>query len=217
VAFEFCVLGVMSISWPVPRALIVKRPTQMDQYRQLENSLLEMGLRHLLQIPWNILHESYVKDFGTDAPALDVFLKYRGRPEEWTTAFIGRAFKCPDSGQISRSQRAKEADMYFDGTNSSHGWNVKQCNVPELKRLFEFLVPIIHPKKPTFLPVSMANTVVASWLGVAQINWAHILQQAILGLVDGLESGKATVLPSYLAQLYKAGGCLMPTKKKERK
>jgi hypothetical protein len=94
---------------------------------------------------------------------------------------------------------------------------VKQCNVPELQRLLEFLVPIIHPKKPTFVPVSLANTVIVSWLGVAQMNWAHILQQTISSLVDALEPGKTTVLPSYLAQLYKVGGCLMPTENKERK
>jgi hypothetical protein len=37
--------------------------------------------------------------------------------------------------------------------------------------LFHFLIPILHPRKPSYIPVKWANTVIASWSGEREINW----------------------------------------------
>jgi hypothetical protein len=77
--------------------------------------------------------------------------------------------------------------------------------------LFHFLIPILHPKKPSYILVRWANTVIASWSGEKQINWGFIMHKVIQDKVKSLKPRKLSYLPSYLAQLYLYGECQLET------
>jgi hypothetical protein len=73
--------------------------------------------------------------------------------------------------------------------------------------LFHFLIPIFHPRKPSYIPVKWANTIIASWSEEREINWAFIMHKVIQDEVRALGPKKLCYLPSYLAQLYAYGDC----------
>jgi hypothetical protein len=89
----------------------------------------------------------------------------------------------------------------------SHGYKISQCKDPELMMLFHFLILILHPRKPSYIPIKWANTVIASWSGEREINWAFIMHKVIQDEVRALGPKKLCYLPSYLAQLYAYGDC----------
>jgi len=72
---------------------------------------------------------------------------------------------------------------------------------------FHFLIPILHPKKPSYIPVKWANTVIASWSGEREIDWAFIMHKLIQDEVRALGPKKLCYLPNYMAQLYAYGDC----------
>ncbi len=89
----------------------------------------------------------------------------------------------------------------------SHGYKISQCKDPELMMLFHFLILILHPRKPSYIPIKWANTVIASWSGEREINWAFIMHKVIQDEVRALGPKKLCYLPSYLAQFYAYGDC----------
>jgi hypothetical protein len=89
----------------------------------------------------------------------------------------------------------------------SHGYKISQCKDSELMMLFRFLIPIFHPRKPTYIPVKWANTIIASWTGEREINWAFIMHRVIQDEVKALKADKLSFLPSYLARLYAYAEC----------
>jgi hypothetical protein len=64
-----------------------------------------------------------------------------------------------------------------------------------------------NPRKPSYILVKWANTVIASWSGEREINWAFIMHKVIHDEVRALGPKKLCYLPSYLAQLYAYGDC----------
>jgi hypothetical protein len=152
----------MADTWAIPKVLPVKRPNTASGFTGLEQSLKQMGLEKLLFLLWNIQSDSYVKGFVPNAPAQSLFEEVRGdRNKLEDIEFIGQAFQCRTEGQKFLLQRSRLSDRYFHGAkNQSHGWRLNQCNNTKLFVVLQFLIPILHPKKPTFCPMSLANTVI---------------------------------------------------------
>jgi len=81
---------------------------------------------------------------------------------------------------------------------------------------FHFLIPILHPKKPSYIPVKWANTVIASWSGEREIDWAFIMHKLIQDEVRALGPKKLCYLPNYMAQLYAYGNCQLVIERHHR-
>ena len=147
----------------------MKRPESLSEFIDLEASLESMGLEKLLFLPWNIQSVSYVQDFMVNTEPQSLFELRGDRRKLEDIDFIGQAFQCPTDGMKGMLQRNDLHESYFDGQkNLSHGWRLKQCNDARLAAVLNFLLPILHPKKPTFIPISLANTVIASLTAVTQ-------------------------------------------------
>jgi hypothetical protein len=82
--------------------------------------------------------------------------------------------------------------------------------------LFHFLIPILHPRKPSYILVKWANTVIASWSGEREINWAFIMHKVTQDEVRALGPKKLCYLPSYLAQFYAYGDCQLVIERHHR-
>ena len=59
--------------------------------------------------------------------------------------------------------------------DGGHGWKVNQCKDTEMKMHFRFLLPIMHPKAPSYVPLRIGNTIIKAWKKGAPINWAKVL------------------------------------------
>jgi hypothetical protein len=92
-----------------------------------------------------------------------------------------------------------------------------QCLDPELLMLMRFLVPILHPRKQTYVPAGLANTIIVSMKQNRKINLASVMHKVIYDEVKALRPKEKTYLPSYLAQLYAHGNCLIGEERMERK
>jgi hypothetical protein len=48
-----------------------------------------------------------------------------------------------------------------------------------MKTLFQFLLPILHPRASSYVPLGLGNTIIKAWKEGAQINWARVLVAVI--------------------------------------
>jgi hypothetical protein len=120
----------------------------------------------------------------------------RGKPTEWDLEFVGDSFQLPLEGHGFLSQKDPLSERYFAQDRVvSHGYKISQCKDPELMMFFHFLILILHPKKPSYIPVKWANTVIASWSGEREINWAFILHKVIQDEVRTLGPKKLFFYP----------------------
>jgi hypothetical protein len=57
----------------------------------LFEDLEKMNLELLLALPWNVMGDTYLRDFMPNAPMLQKFLEVKGWPLTWTVEMVGRA------------------------------------------------------------------------------------------------------------------------------
>src|SRR5450759_4595285 len=151
--------------WPIPQLIQCKRPGTEARTIQLTESLARMQLLSLFTIPFDIRSVSYLQDFELEAPNLERFPhSVRGRPKRWTLDNVADSFQIPSVGKIVVSRKVSYASKFFTGhRNPRHGWNISQCSSPALQAVLMFLMPIFHPRKPSYAPIGLLNTVVGSW------------------------------------------------------
>jgi len=177
-----------------------------------------MQLLSLFTIPFDIRSVSYLQDFELEAPNLERFPhSVRGRPKRWTLDNVADSFQIPSVGKIVVSRKVSYASKFFTGhRNPRHGWNISQCSSPALQAVLMFLMPIFHPRKPSYAPIGLLNTVVGSWKKGILVNWGQLLRTVILKEIEDLKPGKKTFLQCYLAQIYWYHRCLLPEEQSER-
>lgn len=90
------------------------------------------------------------------------------------------------------------------------GWRIEHCRDREVRRLFEFLNPILHPKRPL---LTVAITIVASFKGRVSIDWAMVLHDLIQKHVAQLERIPSfSYVSPFLFHVYAHSGCLSTSK-----
>jgi len=155
----------------IPSSLSMQYPTTRELQSILREILRRMKLEHLYLIPWDIQDGTYLDFYnGRIDPRFSATV--RGKPAEWDLEFVGHSFQLPLEGHGFLSQKDPLSERYFAQDRVvSHGYKISQCKDPELMMLFHFLIPILHRRKPSYIPVKWANTVIASWSGEREINW----------------------------------------------
>jgi hypothetical protein len=129
--------------------------------RRLREILKSIKLQHLLLIPWNIHALTYLDFFNTRVPPRFSTI-VKGKPDEYDMEFVSASFELSMEGHGFFSQKDSLFENYFvQNMVVSHGYKISQCNDHELMMLFYFLIPIFHPRKPTYIPLKWANTIIA--------------------------------------------------------
>ena len=59
---------------------------------------------------------------------------------------------------------ASRTDRFIDGKfsgwiNPKDGYAVVDCKEPRVRRVLEFLVPLLYPEKPTRVTITVGNTI----------------------------------------------------------
>ena len=113
---------------------------------------------------------------------------------------------------------ANRTDQYIEGKFRSEadpkdGFPVRECRDPRERRLLEFLVPIVHPDKPTQVTRTIGNTIFGAISGERPVDWAIIFMELVNRLVGGAGKTKSTPICPFLYHLYESKGLL--TKDKE--
>ena len=82
--------------------------------------------------------------------------------------------------------------------------NDRQCRMLEL-----FLVPIVHPDKPTRVTITIGNTLFGALDGGREVDWGVVFQDLAQQLEKGVGKPKPTPICLFLFHLYDGQGLLI--------
>ena len=108
---------------------------------------------------------------------------------------------------------ANRTDLYIEGkfrndTDSKDGFPVRDCRDSRERRLLEFLVPIVHPDKPTRVTRTIGNTIFGALSGDRLVDWGKVLSELVQRLVGAARKAKPTPICPFLYHLYECKGLL---------
>ena len=108
---------------------------------------------------------------------------------------------------------ANQTDQYIEGQFRSEadpkdGFPVRECRDSRERRLLEFLVPIVHPDKPTQVTRTLGNTIFEAMSGERSVDWSVIFMELVNRLVGGAGKTKSTPICPFLYHLYESKGLL---------
>ena len=89
------------------------------------------------------------------------------------------------------------------------------CKDPRVKRLLEFLVPLLYLEKPTRVTITVGNTIFGALSGERPVDWGIVVKDLVQRLLSGMGKSKATPICPYIFHLYHLHELLLPAKKKE--
>ena len=180
----------------------------------LKQDLEGLGCMGLLDRPWNLKNEEFVQQFvmirEQKAERYNIFDgTMRDRLEEWTAGVWREVYNFL-SGGGSMSNRT---DQYVEGkflhkVDPKDGFPVREYRDARECRLLEFLVPIMHPDKPTRVTRTLGNTVFGALGGERPVDWAKIFAELVNWLVGIAGKNKPTPICLFLFHLYESKGLL---------
>ena len=75
-------------------------------------------------------------------------------------------------------------------------------------RLLEFLVPFVHPDRPTRVTITIGNTIFGALNGGREVDWGVVFRDLTQRLAKGVGKFKSTPICPFLFHLYKGQGLL---------
>ena len=88
------------------------------------------------------------------------------------------------------------------------GYSMGDCRNDRQRRLLEFLVPIVHPDKPTQVTITIENTLFGALDGGREVDWGIVFQDMAQRLAKGVGKPKPTSICPFLFHLYEGQGLL---------
>ena len=113
---------------------------------------------------------------------------------------------------LSISNFFKLFRKFLHEVDPKDGFPVRECKDTRERRFLEFLVPIVHPDKPTRVTHTLENTIFGAISGERSIGWSIIFMELVNRLVG--RAGKAKLIPicPFLYHLYESKGLLTEDK-----
>ena len=189
-------------------------PGNNEEQAMLKEDLSSLGCAGLMERPWNLKNEEFIQQFvlireGKLEQNNMFDTTIRDRPEDWTASTWREVYDFPPRG----CGMANRTDLYIDGkfrteANPKDGFPVKDCRDARERRLLEFLVPIVHPDKPTRVTRTIGNTIFGALSGDRPVDWGKVFSELVQRLVGGAGRAKPTPICPFLYHLYECKGLL---------
>ena len=180
----------------------------------LKDDLHKLGCAGLLERPWNLKNEEFIQQFVMirehKLERSNIFdTTIRDQPEESTTGVWREVYDF----QLRGGGMTNRTDQYIEGkfrgeANPKDGFLVKECRNPKERRILEFLVPIVHPDKPTRVTRTIGNTIFGAVSRERPVDWAIIFMELVNRLVGGASKTKPMPICPFLYHLYQSKGLL---------
>ena len=146
-------------------------PGDEREHAMLKSDLYGIGCAGLLERPWNLKNEEFMQQFvlicEQKMERSNIFdTTIRDRLEEWTAGVWREVYDfLPRGGGM-----ANRTDQYIEGkfrndADPKDGFPVRECRDARERRVLEFLVPIMHPDKPTRVTPTLGNTIFGALSG----------------------------------------------------
>ena len=202
--------GAMALKAVVPGV-----PKSVRDQELLEEDLRRIGCHGFAGKPWGLRMEDLVvellgdKDNWWDRTMRQALEKWTAK--EWRKVYgFGRG----GEGMASRTDRYIDG-MFSGRVNPKDGYAVVDCKDPRVKRVLEFLVPLLYLKKPTRVIIMVGNTIFGALSGERPVDWGVVVKDLVQRLLSGMGKSKATPICPYIFHLYHSHELLLPTEKKE--
>ena len=140
-------------------------PKKEEEREMLRSDFFGIGCAGLLERPWNLKNEEFIQHFvmirEQKMERSNIFdTAIRDRPEEWTAGVWREVYNFALRG----GGMANRTDLYIEGkfrneADPKDGFPVRDCRNARECKVLEFLVPIVHPDKPTRVTRTLGNTI----------------------------------------------------------
>ena len=135
----------------------------------------------------------------------------RWTAKEWRKVY---GFEREREGMASRTDRFIDG-MFSSRVNPKDGYAVADCKDPRVKRVLEFLVPLLYPEKPTRVTITVGNMIFGALSGERPVDLRIVVKDLVQRLLSGMGKSKATPICPYVFHLYHSHELLLPAEKKE--
>ena len=202
--------GVMAL-----KAVVSGVPKNVIDRELLEEDLWRIGCQGFTGKPWGLRMEDLVVELlGEKDNRWDGTV--RQAPEKWTAKEWRKIYNFGRGGE----GMAYRTDRFIDGmisgrVNPKDGYAVADCKDPRVKRVLEFLVPLLYPENPTRVTITVGNMIFGALSGERPIDWGIVVKDLVQTLLSGMGKSKATPICPYVFHLYHSHELLLPAEKKE--
>ena len=198
------------------KAVVTGVPKSVKDRELLEEDLWRIGCHGFLDRLWGLRMEDMVVELlgvkdncwhGTVRQAL----------EKWTAKEWRKVYGFGRGGEGMASRTDRFIDGMFSGhVNPKDGYVVVDCKDPRVKRVLEFLVPLLYPEKPTGVTITVGNTIFGALSRERPVDWGIVVKDLVQRLLSGMEKSKATPICPYAFHLYHLQELLLPNEKEYR-
>ena len=171
--------GAMALKGVVPGM-----PKSVRDRELLEEDLRRIGCHGFVGKPWGLQMEDLVvellanKDNRWDGTV-------RQAPEKWTAKEWRKFYGFGRGGEGMASRTDRFIDGMFSGrVNPKDGYAVTDCKDPRVKRVLEFLVPLLYPEKPTRVTLMVGNTIFGALSGKRLVDWGVVVKDLVQRLLS---------------------------------
>ena len=113
---------------------------------------------------------------------------------------------------MSNRMEGYHEGRFMHQVDPKDGYSVDDCRVDRHRRLLEFLVPIVHPDKPTRVTITIGNTIFGALDGGREVDWGVVFRDMAERLAKGVGKPKSTSICPFLFHLYGGQGLLTADK-----
>ena len=179
--------GAMALKAVVPGV-----PKSVRDRELLEEDLRRIGCHGFVRKPWGLRIEDLVvellgdKDNRWDGTVCQA-------PERWTAKEWRKVYGFGRGGEGMASRTDWFIDGMFSGrVNSKDGYAIADCKDPRVKRVLEFLVPLLYPEKPTRVTITVGNMIFGALSEERPVDWGIVVKDLVQRLLSGMGKSKAT-------------------------
>ena len=102
---------------------------------------------------------------------------------------------------------ASQINTYSDGkflhiVDPKDGYSVRDCRDSGNRHLLKFIMPIIHPNKPTRVTITIGNTIFEALNGGRLVDWEVVFWELARKMVARVGKPKPTSICPFLFHLY---------------
>ena len=172
-----------------------------------------MGCNGLILRPWSIKYEKIVHELQQKQD--NRWTKtLRRNPDLWIVAAWRKVYRFAIQREGMATRREKFAEGKF--ANPPHPkdrYPLPECKDPRARRMLEFVVSILYPKKPAGVTVTVENTIFGVHIGEREVNWALVIRDMVKRLLTGIGKLKPMPICPYLLHLYITHDVVQPEDK----
>ena len=185
---------------------ILENPIHLEELKQ---DLARMRCEGLLDRPWTLKREQLVRELLLSERPNMFDTTVRDRPQLRTTDLWRQTYRFPRGGSgMSNRTEGHHERRFMHQVDPKDGYSVSDCKVDRHRRLLEFMIPIVHPDKPTRVTITIGNTIFGALDGGREVDWGVVFRDMVQRLAKGVGKPKPTPICPFLFHLYEGQGLL---------